>query len=133
MNCNFRSISITHFFTFDVDCVLPYFMISYAEEQARETGDERKNRVDKTMEALQPYAEAVLLGFQSGTKSGQGGVAACSKCTTGNYAFSEGNSTGNTSTAAVQLNNHCHVKYPDCPATSEEIMDYIETISLLEY
>lgn len=60
--------------------------------------------------AVEPYAEAVLIGSQA-------------------HSFQSDLYKNGTRL----YENVCHKKYPDCPVTSDEVMEYIEKINLLDY
>ncbi len=60
--------------------------------------------------AMEPYAEAVLIGSQA-------------------HSFQSDLYKNGTRL----YENVCHKKYPDCPVTSDEVMEYIEKINLLDY
>lgn len=64
--------------------------------------------------AVQPYAEAIKIGSQPETFNVE----------------VYGNAT-NKETRKYE--NACHRKYPVCPVTSDELMEYIERINVLEY
>lgn len=96
-------------------CIFFVLKNSYAKN-ATETA-KKSNKDDEEIRtsvninpAVEPYAEAVLIGSQA-------------------HSFQSDLYKNGTKL----YENVCHKKYPDCPVTSDEVMEYIEKINLLDY
>ncbi|CAL8117878.1 unnamed protein product [Orchesella dallaii] len=94
---------------------------SEKEESAKNLGGIDTN---SATEALKPFVEAVDLGSKICEQSENERWNTEKSCSAGN-----GNATLSESN---NKSNSCERRYPYCPVTSEEIMEYVERINLLD-
>lgn len=100
-----------------------YFLCrSLAHQQpVQEYKTEEGNGSADISPALQPYIEAIKIGSQAENFNQA----------TGQYVYTNG--TKSSQGASNRYENACHATYPDCPATSDELIEYIDRINQLDY